>query len=105
MLDSSCHPPLPPAGGLPVCTGPDFKKKRKKDRGKSAGQASTRGRSFRHSRRFSERHSGANIKRRSWLAKTPLASTPSSREMFSSRRRFSFRVFLFSILFHAARRR
>src|SRR6516162_460077 len=57
MLDSSCHPPLPPAGGLPVCTGPDFKKKKKKDRGKSAGQASTRGRSFRHSRRFPERHS------------------------------------------------
>src|SRR5215472_7848992 len=57
MLDSSCHPPLPPAGGLPVCTGPDFKKKKKKDRGKSAGQTSTRGRSFRHSRRFPERHS------------------------------------------------
>src|SRR5215831_1798190 len=57
MLDSSCHPPLPPAGGLPVCTGPDFKKKKKKDRGKSAGQASTRNRSFRHSRRFPERHS------------------------------------------------
>src|SRR5215475_4498398 len=46
-----------PGGGLPVCTGPDFKKKKKKDRGKSAGQASTRGRSFRHSRRFPERHS------------------------------------------------
>src|SRR5215510_11748558 len=35
MLGSSCHPPLPPAGGLPVYTGPDFKKKKKKDRGKS----------------------------------------------------------------------
>ena len=38
------------------------------------------------------------------VANTPLASTPSSREMFSSDRRFLFRVFLFSILFHAPSR-
>src|SRR5262245_21305912 len=29
--DSDSHPPRPPSGGLPVCTGPDFKKRKNKN--------------------------------------------------------------------------
>jgi hypothetical protein len=34
--DSGCHPPPLPSGGLPVCTGPDFKKRKKKNPTKKA---------------------------------------------------------------------